>query len=454
MKRFTLLLTDITILYGWLLVTLLIRYGGSGELGSAINSHFLPFTVLFLLWLFVFYVASLFEISVLKNGTAFYALYGRTILINAILGIVFFYLTPFFAIAPRRNLFLFIIIFALLDFGARVLFNKIILTSTFKRRTIVMGLNNATVQLVKMIGENPQFGYEIEAIFASKAEPTLAEQINIPVIHEFADLQTIITEKNIETIVISPETYQLPQMIELFYQLIPLRIRFYNLADFYEQVSQKVILESIDQAWFLQNFSESSKRTLEISKRLFDTVIAVAFGLLALALSPLIILAIKLDSTGPVIFKQTRVGRLGHKFKIIKFRTMIENAEEKSGAVWAGENDTRITRIGRWLRRTRLDEIPQLWNILKGDMSFVGPRAERPEFHKELKENIPFYEERYLIKPGLSGWAQIQYRYGASIKDAAEKLQYDLYYIKHRSLMLDLAIILKTINIVLRQLGR
>lgn len=454
MKRFTLLLTDITILYGSLLITLLIRYSSNGELGSSINAHFLPFSVLFLLWLFVFYVASLFEISVLKNGTTFYALYGRTILVNAILGIVFFYLTPFFAIAPRRNLFLFAIIFALLDFGARILFNKIILASTFKRRTIVVGLNNATVQLVKMIGENPQFGYEIEAIFASQPDQTLAKQINVPIIYEFSDLQKIIAEKNIETIVISPETYQLPQMIELFYQLIPLRIRFYNLADFYEQVSQKVILESIDQAWFLQNFSESNKHALEISKRLLDIIFSVVFGLLALLLTPLIALAIKLDSVGPIIFKQTRIGRLGRKFQIVKFRTMVVNAEAQSGAVWAEENDTRVTRVGRWLRRTRLDEIPQLWNILKGEMSFVGPRAERPEFHKELKQNIPFYEERYLIKPGLSGWAQIQYRYGASIKDTAEKLQYDLYYIKHRSLGLDLAIVLKTMSIVLRQAGR
>ena len=133
---------------------------------------------------------------------------------------------------------------------------------------------------------------------------------------------------------------------------------------------------------------------------------------------------------------------------------MIVNAEEKTGAVWAQENDPRITRVGRFLRRTRLDELPQLWNILKGEMSFVGPRAERPEFHEQLKTSVPFYEERYLIKPGLTGWAQTQYRYGASIKDAAEKLQYDLFYIKHRSFMLDFSIVLKTANIVIRQAGR
>ena len=133
---------------------------------------------------------------------------------------------------------------------------------------------------------------------------------------------------------------------------------------------------------------------------------------------------------------------------------MIKDAENNRGAVWAQQNDQRITRAGKFLRKTRLDELPQLWNILRGEMSFVGPRAERPEFHEELKENIPFYEERYLIKPGLTGWAQIKFRYGASIKDAAEKLQYDLYYIKNRSFLFDLGIILKTITIILKKEGR
>jgi lipopolysaccharide/colanic/teichoic acid biosynthesis glycosyltransferase len=139
---------------------------------------------------------------------------------------------------------------------------------------------------------------------------------------------------------------------------------------------------------------------------------------------------------------------------MLKFRTMIKDAENSNGAVWAQQDDRRITRAGKFLRKTRLDELPQLWNILHGEMSFVGPRAERPEFHKELEEKIPFYDERYLIKPGLSGWAQIKFRYGASIKDAAEKLQYDLYYIKNRSFLLDLGIVLKTITIVLRKEGR
>jgi len=177
-------------------------------------------------------------------------------------------------------------------------------------------------------------------------------------------------------------------------------------------------------------------------------------GVASLALYPFIILAIKISSPGPIFYRQKRLGQAGKVFEIIKFRTMDQNAEKFTGAVWTVEGDPRITKIGNLLRKMRLDELPQLWNILKGEMSFVGPRAERPEFHEQLKQEIPFYEERYIIKPGLSGWAQINYRYGSSVADAAEKLQYDLYYIKNRSLILDLGIILKTVNIALKQAGR
>jgi lipopolysaccharide/colanic/teichoic acid biosynthesis glycosyltransferase len=168
-----------------------------------------------------------------------------------------------------------------------------------------------------------------------------------------------------------------------------------------------------------------------------------------LPLFPLIALAIKLDSHGPVLFKQKRVGRNGRNFDIYKFRTMVRDAE-KNGAQWAVEKDPRVTRIGRILRRTRLDEVPQLWNVLKGDMSLVGPRPERPEFVEELAKEIPYYEQRHLVPPGLTGWAQVRYRYGASKEDAVRKLQYELYYVRHLSIMFDIEILLRTIPLVAR----
>ena len=240
----------------------------------------------------------------------------------------------------------------------------------------------------------------------------------------------------------------------MFYHSLDNPVTFRNLSSFYEDLTNRIPLGAINQIWFLENLSEGSKKTYEELKRFADMSFAVVLGIIVLPFLPIIALAIKTTSTGQIFYRQERIGRNGKTFKIIKFRTMRVNAEKETGAVWAQENDPRITGLGKFLRKTRIDELPQLWNIVRGEMSFVGPRAERPEFHDRLKAQIPFYEERYIIKPGLTGWAQINYRYGSSVSDAAEKLQYDLYYIKNRSLVLDLGVILKTINIALKQEGR
>jgi sugar transferase (PEP-CTERM system associated) len=222
-----------------------------------------------------------------------------------------------------------------------------------------------------------------------------------------------------------------------------------DAPSFYEQVSGKVLLESIRPSWFI--FSDGfritpSKRFL---KRVFDIFFSSIGLIISLPFIPLIGLAIRLDSPGPIFFKQVRRGQGEKIFTLYKFRTMKNDAESETGAVWAEKDDPRVTKMGRFLRKSRLDEIPQLLNVLKGDMSFVGPRPERPEFVKKLKEVIPYYHERHTIKPGLTGWAQIKYSYGASVDDSIEKLRYDLYYIKRFSLFLDLLIILETIKVVL-----
>ena len=180
---------------------------------------------------------------------------------------------------------------------------------------------------------------------------------------------------------------------------------------------------------------------------------AFCLGLTSLPLFPFIAAAVKLNSPGNVFYTQKRIGKGGQMFWLLKFRSMVQDAE-KDGAKWAEKEDTRITKVGNFLRKSRLDELPQLWNVLKGEMSFIGPRPERPEFVRELEKQIPFYQTRHLIKPGLTGWAQINFPYGASVEDAMEKLQYDLYYIKHRSLVLDFGVVLKTIKIVLSRGGR
>jgi lipopolysaccharide/colanic/teichoic acid biosynthesis glycosyltransferase len=191
-----------------------------------------------------------------------------------------------------------------------------------------------------------------------------------------------------------------------------------------------------------------------ILKRLADIMMAL-IGLFIFALMlPVIALAIILDSRGTIFYSQSRTGLNGRRFKIVKLRTMIPNAEAKTGAVFAQANDNRVTRVGRFMRKTRLDEVPQLWNVLKGDMSVIGPRPERPEHIKRLQAKIPFYRTRHIIRPGLTGWAQVRYRYGANDEDSLVKLQYDLYYIRHQSLLLDLNIIMRTVRRVLSMSGQ
>ena len=180
---------------------------------------------------------------------------------------------------------------------------------------------------------------------------------------------------------------------------------------------------------------------------------AFVFGSISLIFYPLIILAIKLDSSGPIFFKQRRISQDGQIFKVIKFRSMIEEAE-KNGAQWADHQDHRITKVGNFLRKTRLDELPQMWNVFIGQMSFIGPRPERIEFVQQLEKEVPYYQIRHIVKPGLTGWAQVNFHYGASVQDSIEKLQYELYYIKHRSFILDLSILLRTIKIILKGGGR
>jgi sugar transferase (PEP-CTERM system associated) len=222
-----------------------------------------------------------------------------------------------------------------------------------------------------------------------------------------------------------------------------------DAPSFYEQMSGKLLIENVNPSWFI--FSDGFKGTVyrKYFKRILDTVIAVIGLTISIPFLIIIPLLIKLDSKGPVLLRQERVGEGGRTFTLYKFRTMIDRAEKDSGPVWTQPNDNRITRLGRFLRKSRLDEIPQLYNVLRGDMSIIGPRPERPFFVESLEKQIPYYSERLCVKPGITGWAQVRYEYGDSIEDAMEKLRYDLYYIKHLSFLLDFLIILDTIKVIL-----
>lgn len=257
------------------------------------------------------------------------------------------------------------------------------------------------------------------------------------------DIEHICRDEGIEEVVVGPGTAQNPQALERLLGCLKLGCRVTNLSTFCEQVLSEVPLDHLEPDWFLFADLKHYRESQLIMKRVFDVVTAIIGLILTLPTWPLIALLIKLDSPGPVFYHQTRVGLNGRTFRLHKFRSMQTTAEDQ-GCAWAALGDPRATRVGRYLRWARLDELPQLWNILIGDMCVVGPRPERPEFVDQLNGQLRYYNERHLVKPGLTGWAQINYRYGASVEDARRKLQLDLWYIKHMSLELDLFILLRT----------
>ncbi|HWF10645.1 MAG TPA: TIGR03013 family XrtA/PEP-CTERM system glycosyltransferase [Bryobacteraceae bacterium] len=272
---------------------------------------------------------------------------------------------------------------------------------------------------------------------------------------DFQRLSEMVKRDNISRVVVAEENVQ--KRAQLSSELVDLRlrgIRISDAVDFYEQLFGKIWIEALSSEWFLYTNGFRHSALSIFFKRFVDVAGSLVLLILASPVMALAALAIKLDSPGPVLFRQMRVGLFGVPFVIFKFRSMRADAEALSGAVWASEDDPRITRVGRVLRKFRLDELPQAINVLRGEMSLVGPRPERPCFVDRLTELIPFYNHRHYVKPGITGWAQVKYRYGASVEDTYRKLQYDIYYAKHRSFICDVRVLFNTIGIVLFGKGR
>jgi len=439
-KRITLLIGDIVVLYISLWLMLFIRYGAKFDI-NLWQQHFQPFTIIYTIWLIVFFIAGLYDLSLARNNINFYSTLLRGLLINIGLAITFFYFLPYFGITPKTNLFLNIGIFTILFSGWRQLYNYLVKSSALINNVLIIGQNKEIDQIIKIVKNNPQLSYKIIKQMSPK-------DIKTPF-----DILEIATSKNIKTIITAIDPHQDARLVQSLYQCLPLKISFNDLPSFYEKILGKVPISSIGEIWFLENLTEAQKNFYEAFKRVLDMLGSLIFGIISLCFYPFIILAIKIDSHGPIFYKQIRISQDGQIFKVIKFRSMIEEAEKK-GVQWADQQDHRITKIGRFLRKTRFDELPQFWNILIGQMSFIGPRPERIEFVQQLEKEIPYYQIRHIVKPGLTGWAQVNFHYGASVKDSIEKLQYELYYIKHRSFILDLSIMLRTIKIILKGGGR
>ena len=346
------------------------------------------------------------------------------------------------------SIFFIIIFIASWRYVYTVISNKEI----FKNNIIVLGSNQLAEEILDKIQQKKDYGYTVSMIIPehTKYDTKLKNKYpDIKIHHDLRDLKEISKQLKIKGIIIALEERRKNFPLR---ELLDCRVAGINIIDgnsFYESLCGKILVENINPGWliFSDGFQKSViKRTL---KRFSDIIISSVMIILLSPLIGLISLIIKLDSKGSVLFKQDRVGERKKVFQIIKFRSMIDEAEKISGPVWAEENDSRVTRVGKYLRKFRLDEIPQLWNVFKGEMSFAGPRPERECFVNELEKAIPYYSERFTVKPGVTGWAQISYGYGASIEDAVEKLNYDLFYIKNMTLFMDLMITIRTVKTVL-----
>jgi sugar transferase (PEP-CTERM system associated) len=326
-----------------------------------------------------------------------------------------------------------------------------------RERLLLVGTSPAAIVLARELFERRQeLGVDIVGFVDPDPSRVGAPVINPGVVGTIDDIPRLTANMHVDRVVVSLSDSRGKLRMD---QLLDVRLRsgvlFDHLASVYEEYTGKIALENLRPSWLVFSTGFRKTQLITITKRVFDLVAAVCGLILSLPLTILTAIVVKCESPrDPVFYHQERVGLNGATFIIHKFRTMRSDAEANTGPVWsAGDHDPRITRAGRFLRKTRLDEIPQLWNVLRGDMSLIGPRPERPSFVEQLTQQIPFYGQRHVVKPGVTGWAQVRYSYGASVEDAIEKMQYDLYYVKHMSLMFDLMIALETVKTVMLRRG-
>jgi len=367
---------------------------------------------------------------------------------GAALSALFFYFAPKFALT-RDVLGIAGVLAALSSAATRALFERIVDQETFKRRVLVYGAGQRAASLLQLRRRTDQRGFRLVGFMATEGDRvTVPPEKRVP---RPNDLLQWADEHELDEIVVAMDDRRRGFPVVELLDCRMAGIDVVELPSFLERETGKVRLDVLNPSWII--FGEGFRNSLlqRGLERGFDVLASSGLLLLASPFMLLAVVAIKLEDglRAPVLYRQARVGRNSETFDIVKFRSMRQDAEKPGEAIWAKPGDPRVTKVGAIMRKTRIDELPQLFAVLRGDMSFVGPRPERPEFVAQLEQKIPYYRERHTVKPGITGWAQLCYPYGASEKDALEKLQYDLYYVKNRSLLFDLAILIQTVEVVL-----
>ncbi|HEY0979834.1 MAG TPA: exopolysaccharide biosynthesis polyprenyl glycosylphosphotransferase [Candidatus Paceibacterota bacterium] len=418
-RRLVLLSGDISALALSLVLMVSIRFDRTSEMATILLQREL-FAMLFIVWLIVFFIFDLYNIRRVNPNPRNIGLLVSAMVINVLLGLAFFYLSPQQSISPKTNLALVGVFAFLLLFAWRRLFYHLF-TVRFTRNIAIIGTSPVITDLIAELARHRQLGtvlYHWESI----PESAPSERIDI-----------LITE-HID-----------PQNLLAFSRALGAEVM--SLSDAYETLFGKIPLELMTEEKAVHYMSQSTNAGLHFVYRVFEIAFAVVVLIVMLPFMIVAVIARLIEDGTPIFFNHTRVGKDGKLFTVYKLRSMSKDAE-KNGAQWATHKDTRITRLGRILRKTHIDEVPQMWNIIRGDIALVGPRPERPEFVSSLETTVPYYFLRHSIRPGFTGWAQIKYRYARTVDDSSEKFEYDLYYIKNKHPLLDIGIVLKTLQII------
>lgn len=447
--KYLIILVDLFAAIVSLFAAYFVRFGGADSWHHLFAGGLFRVVAYLLVVLFAAYFFSLFDFRKFGDSRFVITFCCVAAFVSFLVLSALFYMLPEVQFG-RGILFIAISLFCAIQVALRLLIRKSSKASVFATRTLIVGAGDLAQQVYDIVPQDDNIHSLTRFISCTEKEPTVDSDL---IVGNIKDLNDILSDYRPHLLILSltDRRGRLPLKDIMHSKLRGVEV--IDATTYYERTKQCLMIEKMQPSEFIYTDRFKMTAFMRSYKRLFDVVMSLIGLTVASPVLPIIALAVKMDSSGPIFYKQLRVGENENEYFVYKFRTMAQDAETKSGAVWAQKNDPRVTKVGRFLRKTRLDEIPQLYNVLKGDMSFIGPRPERMAFVERLKETIPFYSTRHFVKPGVTGLAQVCYPYGASDEDALEKLRYDLYYVKNYSIFLDFKIIIDTIRVVVSGFG-
>jgi sugar transferase (PEP-CTERM system associated) len=445
-----LICADVVIICGGVILALYLRLGTNGAATELYErAGFLKITLVVAVCLTALYFYDLYNYTVINNRHELLAGMVQAIGIAWILLALIFYFTPSMELGRGTSIYSCVITLILL-LALRTMLHFVMGHPEIGEKLLIVGDGQYAIDIAQEVLKRRDAGYRIAGFVTDDFDNVNTQLPEAKNLGKIDSLEDIVEAGKIDRIVIGLRQRRGAFPTEALLRLsLASKVNIEECSSFYERVTGKVHLDMLRPSWLIFNGRSRNTRLKSFLREITHRCLGAAGLVLSLPIALLTIVLIKLESKGEVFYRQERVGKNGHIFEVLKFRSMKTDAEADGKPVWAASDDDRTTRVGRVIRKIRVDEIPQFWNIIKGEMSFVGPRPERPHFVAQLAMEIPFYRHRHLVAPGLTGWAQVKYPYGASVEDAREKLQYDLYYIKNQSLMLDIIIIFATIRTVL-----